>query len=165
MTPEEFDNLAKELHHEWESPQLWPAIETAVRSPRRWRRWAVCAAAGLAAMLAVALYLEPRAPLGKRVLDGKSPLLTEQALAEVSAAEKVYQQSIDRLAKLAEPKLQQPASPLLRSYAEKLTVLDEAIEGLHREMNRNGFNTHLHRQMASLYRDKKQTLEEVLHHD
>lgn len=164
MTPEELDNLAKELHHEWESPHLWPSVQSGARR-RRWPRWTVMAMAAVAALVAIALYLRPGASTGGGGQDTRSPLLTEQALAEVAAAERAYQQSIDRLAKVAAPKLQQPASPLLRSYAEKLAVLDDAIAGLHREMAQNGFNTHLHRQMAMLYRDKKQTLEEVLHHD
>ncbi len=158
MTPEELDRRAGELHHEWESPGLWGRIERARRGSRRWWWWA---GAGVAAAVALGLFLAPgprRAPVS-----AKAPLLTEQALAEVEEAEAAYRKSIDKLARVAAPKLAGPGTPLLRAYAEKLAVLDGAIGTLQAEVARNGFNTHLHVQMAALYRDKQQTLEQVLH--
>jgi hypothetical protein len=115
--------------------------------------------------LAVAIYFVPtrRVPAGP--VAANAPLLTEQALAEVEEAEAAYRKSIDKLARLAGPKLARPETPLTRAYAEKLALLDGAIAGLKAEMDRNGFNTHLHVQMAALYRDKQQTLEQVLHHE
>lgn len=159
MTPEELDSLAKGLHHEWDSPGLWPRI--AKEMAPRWRRWTGVCVAALAAGLAVGIWI---APSSKRVVDGvRAPLLTEQAMAEVASAEAAYKKSIDKLARVAAPKLAEPATPLLRVYAEKLVLLDGAIGTLKREMDRNGFNTDLHLQMAALYRDKQQTLEQVLH--
>jgi hypothetical protein len=155
MTPEELDRLAGELHHEWESPGLWGRIERARRGSRRWW-WA-----GVGVAAAVGLFFAPgprRAPVA-----ANAPLLTEQALAEVEEAEAAYRKSIDKLARVAAPKLAGPGTPLLRAYAEKLAVLDGAIGTLQAEVARNGFNTHLHVQMAALYRDKQQTLEQVLH--
>jgi hypothetical protein len=157
MTPEELDRLAGELHHEWESPGLWGRIERARRGSRRW--W--WAGVGVAAAVALGLFFAPgprRAPVA-----ANAPLLTEQALAEVEEAEAAYRKSIDKLARVAAPKLAGPGTPLLRAYAEKLAVLDGAIGTLQAEVARNGFNTHLHVQMAALYRDKQQTLEQVLH--
>lgn len=157
MTPEELDRLAGELHYEWESPGLWGRIERARRGPRRWWWGGV----GVAAALVLGLMLAPgprRAPAA-----ANAPLLTEQALAEVEEAEAAYRKSIDKLARVAAPKLAAPSTPLLRAYAEKLAVLDGAIGTLKAEVDRNGFNTHLHVQMAALYRDKQQTLEQVLH--
>jgi len=164
MTPDEFDQLAKQLHHEWESPDLLPRIAAARPRPRR-RRWAAFGIAAPAASLAVAIYLVPTRRPDVAEPATNSPLLSEQALAEVQQAEKSYRQSIDRLSRVAAPKLQQPATPLLRAYAEKLAILDEAIGGLRGELASNGFNTHLHMQMAALYRDKQKTLEQVLAHD
>jgi hypothetical protein len=115
----------------------------------------------VAAAVALGLFFAPgprRAPVA-----ANAPLLTEQALAEVEEAEAAYRKSIDKLARVAAPKLAGPGTPLLRAYAEKLAVLDGAIGTLQAEVARNGFNTHLHVQMAALYRDKQQTLEQVLH--
>ena len=157
MTPEELDRLAGSLHHEWDTPGLWGRIERARRGPRRW--W--LAGAAVAAALVVGLVLAP----GPRrtAVTAQTPLLTEQALAEVEEAEAAYRKSIDKLARVVAPKLAAPSTPLLRAYAEKLAVLDGAIGTLKAEVDRNGFNTHLHVQMAALYRDKQQTLEQVLH--
>ena len=159
MTPEEIDALAKDLHHEWESPGLWPRIAR--------RRWLprVGALAAVAAALIAGLYFAVPPKRGAVPVSGNAPLLTEQAMVEVEAAEAAYRQSIDRLARVAAPKLDQPATPLLRAYAEKLALLDGAIAGLRSEVDRNGFNAHLHVQMAAVYRDKQKTLEEVLRHE
>jgi hypothetical protein len=154
MTPEEIDELAKSLHHEWDSPGLWARI---VRP-----RWALrLGIFGLAAALLVGIYFV----IPSRRSVAPSPLLTEQAMAEVEKAEAAYLQSIDRLARVAAPKLDQPATPLMKAYAEKLALLDGAIAGLRREVDRNGFNAHLHVQMAAVYRDKQKTLEEVVRHE
>ncbi|MFN0104576.1 MAG: hypothetical protein ACKV2U_21120 [Bryobacteraceae bacterium] len=161
MTPEELDALAKDLHHEWDSPLLWPRIAHAAPPRRRW--WPVILVA--AAALVVTLYLAPHSKRQAAPIAANSPLLTEQALVEVEAAETAYRKSIERLARVAAPKLDQPATPLLLAYAEKLALLDGAISGLRRELDANGFNTHLRLQMAALYRDKQKTLEQVLHHD
>lgn len=163
MTPEELDSLARELHHEWESPALWPRITRAARPYRHW--WAGAAVAALAAGLAVAMWWAPTAGRSAPAGSGNSPLLTEQALAEVESAEAAYRKSIDKLARLAAPKLAQPSSPLMRAYAEKLAVLDAAISTIKAELARNGFNTHLHQQMAAIYREKQVTLEQVQQHE
>lgn len=164
MTPEEIDALAKDLHHEWDSPGLWPRI-TAGAALRRRRAAGWMALVAIAAALIAGFYVIPRSTRGRATVAGDTPLLTEQALADVEATERAYRQSIDRLARVAAPKLNQSASPLLRAYAEKLALLDGAISGLRTEMNRNGFNAHLHVQMAAVYRDKQKTLEEVLRHE
>ncbi|MBM3783777.1 MAG: hypothetical protein FJW30_05415, partial [Acidobacteria bacterium] len=106
MTPEELDLLAKDLHHEWESPDLWRRIE----SRRRQRAWAA-AAVILAACLALALLL-PR-PAAQRAPDrAGGPLLSDDAFAEVAAAEKAYLRSIERLSRAAEGKLRGAKSPV-----------------------------------------------------
>ena len=162
MTPEELDALARELHHEWESPGLWPRIARAV-APRR-RRWLLGAGVGaLAAGLALAIYFVPARR--EAVVAERSPLLTEQALAEVSSAEAAYLKSIEKLGRLAGPRLARPETTLTRAYAEKIALLDGAIGDLRAEMERNGFNAQLHLQMAALYRDKQQTLEQVIRHE
>jgi hypothetical protein len=89
-------------------------------------------------------------------------LLTERALRDVEGAETAYTQSIDALAKLAGARLEDPASPLLSSYREKLVVLDAAIAECRAQIARNRFNAHLRRELLSIYREKQRTLEQVL---
>jgi uncharacterized protein involved in exopolysaccharide biosynthesis len=71
-------------------------------------------------------------------------------------------QSIDNLAKLAEPMLDQSSSPLMANYREKLTVLDAAIADIRDNLERNRLNARLNAELASLYHEKQQTLQEVL---
>lgn len=157
MTPEELDRAASQLPHEWESPGLWVAIERRIW----WRR--VGAVGGLiAAGIVVGLLL---APTKRTAAPSQSPLLTEEAMADVERAERAYRTSIEKLDRLAARKLLQPKSPLLAAYGEKLRVLDAAIEQIDGEMKSNGFNAHLHVQMAALYRDKQQTLEKVVRYE
>lgn len=164
MNFDPIDDLAKQLHHDWETPELWTSIERAAQARRRRRAW-LFAAPVLAAAAGLAIFLSPVLRRAPATLPANSPLLTEQAMAEASAAEAAYRKSIDRLAQLASDKLSNPATPLLRAYSQKLTVLDAAIAELNREIEHNGFNAHLHVQMSALYRDKQQTLEKVLHND
>jgi hypothetical protein len=164
MTPEQLDALAKDLHHEWDSPGLWPRIAAAATPmQRQWTRLGMLAA--MAAALIVGLYLYPRPKRNVLPAAADAPLLSERALADVETAETAYRKSIDRLARVAAPRLNPPATPLLRAYAEKLALLDGAIAGLRSEVDRNGFNAHLHLQMAAVYRDKQKTLEEVIRHE
>lgn len=157
MTPEELDRAASALRHEWESPGLWTAIERRIW----WRR--VGAIGGLiAAGIVVGLLL---APARRAAAPSPSPLLTEEAMADVERAERAYRASIEKLDQLAALKLRQSQSPLLAAYGEKLRVLDAAIAQIDSEMQSNGFSAHLHVQMAALYRDKQQTLEKVVRYE
>jgi hypothetical protein len=88
--------------------------------------------------------------------------LTEQALQDVQVSEAAYVRSIDRLAKIAEPVLDQSPSPLIANYREKLTVLDAAIADLKDNLARNRLNARLSTELVSLYQEKQKTLQEVL---
>jgi len=157
MTPEELDRAAAGLRHEWKSPGLWAAIEKKIW----WRR--VGAIGGLIAAGIIVGFL--LAPARRATVTTPSPLLTEEAMADVERAELAYRASIEKLDRLAAEKLRQPKSPLLAAYGEKLRVLDAAIAQIDREMQSNDFNAHLHVQMAALYRDKQQTLEKVVRYE
>lgn len=157
MTPEELDRASETLRHEWESPGLWAAIQRRIW----WRR--VGAIGGLiAAGIVVGLLL---APARRTAAPSQSPLLTEEAMADVERAERAYRASIEKLDRVASEKLRSTKSPLLAAYSEKLRVLDAAITELDREMQSNDFSAHLHVQMAALYRDKQQTLEKVVRYE
>ena len=158
----EISRLAPELHEEWESPELWPRIQAAVaaepargmrRRPIPMVRWALAAAAMVA--LAAALS-QPWRAAGPRTHE----LLTQDALREVQAAEAVYSRSIDHLNAVAGPGLEASNSPLAAAYRDKLAALDSAIADLKATVAGNQYNGYLQGQLASLYREKQQTLRE-----
>jgi hypothetical protein len=174
----EISVAAKQLHCEWDSPDLWPKIrrglEAQSQPPRHrwlrpdWKLWALTAAA--AAIVLLAIFRWPAAPVDKPTastanLSGQD-FLTDRALKEVEKNEAAYRHSIDELSRLAQPKLENPASsPLLSSYREKLQMLDSAILETRSNIAQNRFNTRLQTDLAGLYREKRQTLQEVLTRD
>ena len=154
----EISRLAPGLHKEWESPSLWPKIQTqlaAAAPPRKAlpvRSWMLAAAA--AVILATVLFLPWK---GSR--PPSQDFLTESALKEVLQAEAAYAKSIDRLAGVAGSSLNQSSSPLAGAYREKLVLLDSAIAELKANIETNRYNTYLQNQLASLYREKQKTLQ------
>ncbi len=175
------------LRQSWESPDLWPRIHQALaeeserRQPREgrwsWRQWRTAAiTAGLVAAVGGWLVLRSLAPElapapgtgpeGPNALKGSGGperrLLTERALREVERSEAEYVASIDRLAKVAEPLLENPSTPLLASYREKVQLLDAAIADCRAEIDRNRFNAHLRRELLSIYQEKERTLRALM---
>ena len=148
-------------------PVLWPRqrVQGDPRGPggpphqlaghRRTRplwRWAMA----VAAMVAMAVVLLPRReskPMGRE-------LLTDAALEEVQQAEAAYARSIDKLAAVADPAIEQSATPLAAAYREKLVLLDAAIADLRNNVERNRYNTYLRTELAALYGEKQKTLRE-----
>jgi hypothetical protein len=51
---------------------------------------------------------------------------------------------------------------LLANYREKLLVLDSAIGELRAQTEQNPANAHLRRQLLAMYREKQNTLEQIL---
>ena len=169
---------APSLRKVWDSPDLYSRIEraaeaavsleTARRAPRplslRARAAAVAAVAALVVLSVVGVRVfregAGREPLVAR--DARNPLLTESALSEVEKAESSYLSSIDRLSRLARPKLDRDTSPLVAAYREKLLLLDSEIGEMRGEIDRNRFNTHLRRELLAMYREKQRTLEDLM---
>jgi hypothetical protein len=158
----EISRVAPELHEEWESPGLWPRIESALAeaAPRPTRmpvwRWTVA----VAAMALVAVMLSQ--PWRGKTPAPNGALLTDQALAEVQLAEQAYARSIDRLSAVAQKDLEKSAAPVAAAYREKLLVLDSAIADVKANLENNRYNTYLQTELASLYKDKQNTLKEWL---
>ncbi|HEX3683646.1 MAG TPA: hypothetical protein VHU83_14000 [Bryobacteraceae bacterium] len=176
----EISTAAKELHEEWESPELWPRIQRAIDAEpkpkpawwKEWKTWAIAAVALIAISAAVVWrpWERARAPAseaGKPVAlnAANRDFLTEQALQEVEKNENAYRQSIDRLSQLAEPKLESAASPVAVNYREKLVMLDSAIAETRANLDQNRFNVRLQTELANLYREKQDTLKELLTRD
>jgi hypothetical protein len=93
---------------------------------------------------------------------GDSSLLKTQALHDVESAETAYVKAIDKLALQAKPQLDDPATPLLANYHEKLQVLDSAIDDLRAQAGMNPSNAQLRYQLLAMYQEKQRTLQEVL---
>lgn len=170
MTADELSAAAKAMRRDWDSPGLWPAIERRIREDERARRrypWKSLAAAAVVILsVAASLVL-----LGNRLLHeraapvtGASRLLSDEGLSDVERAEAQYIAAIEALAaKVARTDdLTRPTSLLLANLRERLVVIDAAIADCRAEIERNRFNTHLRRQLLSIYQEKRRTLEQIL---
>ena len=170
----EIEAAAPLLRREWSSPGLWPSIHQALaeeperRKARRIGRsrlaWRLSLAAAAVLVVAVGGWLALHVPAGPAAgrADAAGRFLTEQALRDVERSEAEYVASIDRLARLVEPRMERPASPLAASYREKLRLLDAAIADCRAEVEKNRLNAHLRRELLAMYREKQSTLEHLM---
>ena len=62
----------------------------------------------------------------------------------------------------ASQNLDRSSSPMAAAYREKLTLLDSGIAELKATVENNRYNTYLQIELASLYQQKQQTLQEWL---
>lgn len=170
---------AQEMREYTESPALWTRIERALieedaRKSRFAKRlgwfsflqeiptgWQTAAAGTLVLFLTISagwFYLH--SPKNQPQAD--QSLLKSKALSEVESAEAAYVQAIDKLAAETSPQLDNPATPLLANYHEKLLLLDSAIADLRAQAGMNPSNAQLRHQLLAMYEEKQHTLEEVL---
>jgi hypothetical protein len=163
----ELSNLAPGLREDWETPELWPRIRQALEAQQKAAKprgidWRLLAGIAAAILVAVSvLILAPFRPAVPARQD--SDFLTEQTLKEVEQNESAYRASIDKLARLAEPKLTSSANPRTIADREKLLVLDSEISEVRSTVEHNRFNARLQTELAVLYREKQETLKEILH--
>jgi len=182
----EMSGAARALHKHWDSPNLWPRIHQALaeesqRTPQgaRWaprgilqflsENWQAAAAGAAVVLLTVSVawvfMRNSQPPVAQKLRtdqDAEKRLLTEKALHDIETNEAAYVQSIEKLSKLVEPKIEKSASPLLVSYREKLMLIDAAIVECRANIERNRFNAHLRRELISVYQEKQRTLEDVV---
>jgi hypothetical protein len=170
---------AQELREYTESPALWLRIKRALaeedaRKSRRAERrgwssflqnipvgWQTVAAGALVLVLTISAgWIYITRP--DRTVDDDKSLLRSAALKNVESAEAAYIQAIDKLAAEASPQLDNPATPLLANYHEKLMLLDSAIAELRAQAGLNPSNAQLRYQLLATYQEKQRTLEEVL---
>ena len=170
---------ASELREYSDSPSFWPRIERALAEEaarnargagrRSWFSflpnislgWQTALAGAFVLLLTISAgWLFIHHP-GRTVGDNNS-LLKGGALKEVESAESAYERAIDKLAVQAQPQLENPATPLLANYHEKLLVLDSAIGELRAQAGMNPSNAQLRYQLLAMYQEKQRTLEEVL---
>jgi hypothetical protein len=170
---------AKELRDYSDSASLWPRIERALaeeaaRTAQHAERkswfsflpgfspvWQTALAGALVLVLTISAgWFVIHRPV--RTVDNDQSLLKSSALKEVESAEMAYQRAIDKLAVQAKPQLENPATPLLANYHEKLLVLDSAIADLRAQAGMNPSNAQLRYQLLAMYQEKQHTLEEIL---
>lgn len=185
----DISTTARELHEEWESPNLWPnvraAIETEQRAQRKrdrfnlallvrnWRAWGVAGGLAATAVVGAMLLMRPAiqptgsgsrgTPAAKLASD--ATFLTENALSEVEKNEAAYRQSIDRLAALAQPEIAKAANEVTVNYRERLLLLDSAIAETRANLEHNRYSVELQKELADLYHQKQKALEELLARD
>jgi len=179
---QEISTAASGLKKSWDSPELWPKIRESLareafaptassrpvpRNAPAWPAWLpIAAIAALFIVSFVGLQVF-RPSLGDRQIFGvrslpKDPLLTDAALKAVEESETQYIRSIEKLSKIAQPRLEAADTPLLVSYREKLQLLDGAIAELSGQIAQNRYTTHLRRQLLGIYAEKQQTLRDVM---
>ena len=176
----EMSAVAPGLREEWETPELWPKIRETLAAQQKggqphgfggrlgarlgwrgdWRMLAgIAAALAIAVSVFVVMYSRPAAaPAAAQ----DSDFLTEQTLKEVEQTEAAYRVSIDKLSRLAQPKLNASENPAAVAAREKLMVLDSEIANVRSTVSHNKFNAQLQADLAVLYRDKQDTLKEIL---
>jgi predicted anti-sigma-YlaC factor YlaD len=163
---------ARELHVDWESKDLWPRIQAGLEAEQKSRAsqrkdlrlWALATAAIFLAV-ATPLVWHYRFSPPPQTITQDHDFLTEQALIDVEKSEAAYRKSIDQLARLAKPKLENSSSALAVSTQEKLLMLDAAIADTRSNVASNRFNLRLQTTLADLYQEKQQTLKELLTSD
>ena len=117
------------------------------------------AVAFLALLTAVAVVVQRRAPAEP------DWMVRAAAIDSVESAERAHVEAIDRLAQVAAPQLEAPATPLLVSYKEKLMLIDDAIAECRSGIRTNRYNAHLRRELLAMYVEKQKTLEEVVNRE
>jgi len=168
----EMSAAAPGLREEWETSDLWPKIrqtlaaqQKAAKPHRLIGRFDWRLMAGLAAVLAIAVsvvIMQYSRPAPAPATPQDSDFLTEQTLKEVEQTEAAYRASIDKLTRLAQSKLNASENPAAIAAREKLLVLDSEIASVRSTVSRNRFNAQLQAGLAVLYRDKQDTLKEIL---
>jgi hypothetical protein len=173
-------SAASELHQEWDSPSLWPRIEealaqqSAATNNSRWQRffgswnlrglqWQTAAAALLlVALTGSAIWFIANPHVHPHTTLDNQALLNDRAVNDVERAEAAYERAIEKLDAQARPQLQNSSAPLIANYREKLLVLDSAIADLKSQASSNPANGHVRRELLAMYREKQDTLEQVL---
>jgi hypothetical protein len=167
----ELSSVAPSLREEWETPDLWPKIRQSLAAQQKaaksrgfdWRSWRIMAAVAATLVLGVSIFMVARARLAPAPsAQPDSDFLTEQTLKEVERTEAAYRASIEKLSRLAQPRLSSSDNPLTIAGREKLLVLDSEIGEVRATVDHNRFNARLQTELAGLYREKQDTLKEIL---
>ena len=158
----EISATAGDLRTTWNNDMLWPRIERAIRDDKRRRRtsvWQIAAALILLAALGAAAWIAQRR---MHTADFDNTILRVAAVDEVERAEQAHIAAINHLEAITASKLDQPSTPLLVSYKDKLMMLDDAIAECQSAINKNRQNAYLRKQLLTMYSEKQRTLQDVI---
>jgi hypothetical protein len=158
----EISSTARGMHTTWQNDMLWPRIERSLKQERPRTRiwiWQVAAAIVLFAGLGGVIWKV------NQVNHENDHILNVAAVDEVEQAERNHLAAIQHLEKLAGQKLDDPSTPLLVSYKEKLMLLDDAIAECQSAIDQNRANTQVRKQLLAVYSEKQRTLQDVLRED
>ena len=155
----ELGDTAKTMQTAWNSDLLWPRIERGLRKQAR-SRWVtllqIAAALLVVAGMATVIWrVQQRSEFDQHILRAA-------AVEEVERAQQDHLAAINKLERIAGPKLDEGTSPLLVSYKEKLMLLDDAIAECQSNIDHNRQNAQLRRQLLAIYGEKQLTLQNVL---
>lgn len=159
----ELSSTALSLRQEWPSDTLLPRIQRAIAKeakPRRHIWWQIAAAVLLTVGLAAVIARGAASQRQHEEFD--RAILQSSAIEDVERTERAHRDAINRLEKQTATVLEQPSSPLLVSYKEKLVLLDDAIGQCETAIQRNRGNAHLREQLLAIYSEKQRTLEELV---
>jgi hypothetical protein len=163
----DLSSTARSLRTTWENDMLWPRIERSLReqkkrSPMR-RLWQYAAAILITAGLGATMFYAVRVQTHQAAFD--ETILRISALDDVERAERAHLSAIEALENVTESRLEDPQTPLMTAYKEKLMLLDDAIDECQANIDRNRQNAHLRRQLLAMYSEKQQTLQDVMRED
>lgn len=91
-----------------------------------------------------------------------SKLLVSSVLKQVEQKEKDLEETISELEKIALPKLSNMNLELMFLYRDRLETIEAQIVQCKDMLNENPANAHLRRYLLAAYKDKKETLSELL---
>jgi hypothetical protein len=150
---------AKSMHVTWQNDMLWPRIQRSLKPTYQWMRIAaaIIVTIGLSTGVFYAMHIRT---VHEKAFD--QAILRTTALDDVERAEKAHVAAIDKLEKLAAPKLDEPQTPILVSYKEKLMLLDDAIAECQTNIDQNRHNAQVRKQLLAMYSEKQKTLQDVL---
>jgi hypothetical protein len=156
---------AQAMHERWENATLWPRIKRSIVEDRRPRlsfeTWRIAAAIVVMIAIGASVWYALRVRSSRdKAFD--QAIIRVNALDDVERAEKAHVAAIDKLEKVAGPRLEEPQTPLLVSYKEKLMLLDDAIAECQSNIDNNQQNAHLRKQLLTMYTEKQRTLQDVL---
>ena len=157
----DISQTARGMQTTWQNDMLWPRIERSIRAEkRRMPAWMTIAASfAIFALIGVMAWT---ASLKIKANRFEREIVNAAKIDAVRDAEQKHREAIAALEEQAEDTLDDPSTPLLVSYKEKLMLLDDAIAQCETAIQQNRRNAHLRKQLQAMYSEKQRTLQEVL---
>jgi hypothetical protein len=150
---------AKSMHATWQNDMLWPRILRSMKPSFGWMR--IAAAIFVTIGIGASVWYAANVRISQNKAFDQA-ILRATALDDVERAEKAHVDAINKLEKLAGSKLDEPQTPILVSYKEKLMLLDDAIAECQTNIDQNRHNAQIRKQLLAMYSEKQRTLQDVL---